>query len=51
MNEQNLKELCEPYIVAHIRYLTDVKPSAAMLRGTGNKLKVLRDHLAPHFIR
>lgn len=49
MNEQNLKELCEPYIVAHVRYLTDVKPSAAMLRGAGNK--VLRDHLAPHFIR
>ena len=51
MNEQNLKELCEPYIVAHLRYLTDVKPLAAMLRGAGYKLKVLRDHLAPHFIR
>lgn len=32
MNEQNLKELCEPYIVAHLRYLTDVKPLAAMLK-------------------
>lgn len=51
MNEQNLKELCEPYIVAHLRYLTDVKPLAAMLRGAGYKLTVLRDHLAPHFIR